>query len=275
MRLYIDSRYRTPDSASSSDFTVELNEALDLPPRTRVRVYNLCVPYSWYTVESGINEYLYVQEKVNNVYQGRIVSLPVGMYDGPKLATNLATALNTGGPYTSGAAPAPYTVQYNDRTGRISVILNVPGTWAFVDDLSLATTSVQFSFQGTASKQRPQSFNRNLRVQSTKEFGLSIPYVSEFVDLMAVKAVYLSSTSLGNLSNIGPAPGQRDVLCVLPVTVSYGYLICDQDSSMDSEYTDCSGQLLKRLSFKLTDASGSVVDLHGLDISFALAFDAL
>ena len=103
---------------------------------------------------------------------------------------------------------------------------------------------------------------------------MAIVYTSEFVDLMAVKAVYLTSTSLGNLSNHGPMPGQRDVLCVFPVTVGYGYLICDQDSSMDSEYTDCSGQLLKRLSFQLRDASGSIIDLHGLDLSFCLAFSS-
>ena len=276
MRLYIDSRYRTPDSASSSDFTVELNEALDLPSRTRVRVFNLCVPYSWYTVETGVNEYLYIRERrIDNSFQVRVIALPIGMYNGPKLATNLAAALNTGSMYTSAGNATPYAVTYNDRTGRVTVVLSGPGGWAFVDDQSLATaTDLGISFQGGASRQRPKSFNRNLRISTLTEYGTAVPYTSEFVDLMAVKAVYLTSNSLGNLSNVGPAPGQRDVLCVLPVTVSYGYLICDQDSSMDSEYTDCSGQLLKRLSFRLADASGSVIDLHGLDISFALSFDA-
>ena len=98
--------------------------------------------------------------------------------------------------------------------------------------------------------------------------------MSELVDLMAVKTIYLTSNSLGNLSNVGPRPGQRDVLCCVPVTVSYGYLVCDTDASQSEEWTDCSGQLLKRLSFQIRDAAGSVIDLHGLEVSFCLAFDA-
>ena len=270
MRLYIGSRYRTYDSKSSSDFTVELNEALDLPARTKVRVYNLCVPYSWYTVEAGVNEYLYLAEKQpDNSWVGRVLALPTGMYDGPKLATNLRLAFNAGSSYGTD----PYSVSYNDRTGRISITLVVPGTWALIGDLGLPiTTNVTFTYQGTASSTRPQSFNRNLRIVESTQVAWAQTFTTEFVDLMAIKSVYLTSTSLGNLSNVGPAPGQRDVLCVLPVTVSYGYLICDQDSSMDAEWTDCSGQLLRRLSFQLRDSTGALIDLHGLDMSFVLSF---
>ena len=273
MRLYIDSRYRTAESRSSSDFTVELNEALDLPARTKVRIYNLCVPYSWYTVEQGLNEFLYLAEKrPDNSWAGRVLSLPTGMYDGPKLATNMRLAFNDGSIYGND----PYSVAYNDRTGRITITLVVPGTWALVDDLSLSRPSplATFSFLGGASALRPLSFNRNLRIASTTQVGWAQSFLTEFVDLMAIKTVYLTSTSLGNLSNVGPSPGQRDVLCVLPVTVSYGYLICDQDSSMDAEWTDCSGQLLRRLSFQLRDSTGAIIDLHGLDMSFVLSFQS-
>ncbi len=64
MRLYIDSRFRTPDSYSASGFTIELRESMDLPAKTKVRVFNLCVPFSWYTVETGINQHLYIAEKI-------------------------------------------------------------------------------------------------------------------------------------------------------------------------------------------------------------------
>ena len=57
------------------------------------------------------------------------------------------------------------------------------------------------------------------------------------------------------------------------MTVSYGYMVCDTDASQTEEWTDCSGQILKRLSFQIKDAAGAVIDLHGLDRSFCLAFD--
>ena len=62
MRLYIDSRFRTPESKSASNFTIELQESLDLPAKTKVRVFNLCVPFSWYRVETGVNQHLYIAE---------------------------------------------------------------------------------------------------------------------------------------------------------------------------------------------------------------------
>jgi hypothetical protein len=273
MRLYIDSRFRTPDSYSASDFTIELRESVDRPAKSKVRVFNLCVPFSWYTVETGINQHLYIAEKdVNNNQVVRVITLPVGIYDGPKLALNIAAGLNGAGLYVSGSTPTPYLVTYNDRTGRIQISLQVPGVWRLIPDSLLSQFTV--SYPSGASVSSPHSFSRNLGLSASVAYSQSQAYVSEFVDLMAVKTIYLTSTSLGNLSNVGPRPGQRDVLCCVPVTVSYGYLVCDTDASQAEEWTDCSGQLLKRLSFQVRDAAGSVIDLHGLEISFCLAFDS-
>jgi hypothetical protein len=230
------------------------------------------VPFSWYTVENGINQYLYVAEKdVSNNWTVRTLTLPIGMYDGPKLALNIATVLNAGGAFVSGTTPTPYSVSYNDRTGRIQVILQVSGTWFLLPDSALGSFSV--SYLGGASAAHAQSFSRNLGLVGSSQYIQGQAYVSEFVDLMAVKTIYLTSTSLGSLSNVGPRPGQRDVLCCVPVTVSYGYMVCDTDASQTEEWTDCSGQILKRLSFQIKDAAGAIIDLHGLDLSFCLAFD--
>jgi len=119
----------------------------------------------------------------------------------------------------------------------------------------------------------PKSFNRNLRIQGSQTYNVARPYTSEFVDLMTQKAIYLTSSTLGNLSNRGPMPGQRDVLSMLPVATSYGYLIVS-DGYENWQDSDCSGQLVKRLSFQLKDATGSIVPLHGLDFCFVLAFDS-
>ena len=50
-------------------------------------------------------------------------------------------------------------------------------------------------------------------------------------------------------------------------------MVCDAVASQTEEWTDCSSQLIKRLSFQIKDAAGAVIDLHGLDLSFCLAFD--
>ena len=45
-----------------------------------------------------------------------MITLPVGIYDGPKLALNISAGLNGAGLYVSGATPTRYLVTYNDRT---------------------------------------------------------------------------------------------------------------------------------------------------------------
>ena len=272
MKLYVDSRFRTADSPSSSDFTIELLEAIELPRSCKVRVWNMCVPFSWYTVEADVNQYLYLSEKdVNNVQSYRSFALPAGQYDGPKLATAIADGLNTGSQYTSGATPTPYTVRYSDQRGTISIAVSAPlQPFTLYSDLALREMS-SWPFSG-ASRYQLKSFNRNLRIEGAETYNIARPFASEFVDLLTQKALYLTSTSLGNLSNVGPAPGQRDVLIMVPVTSSYGYLVVDSGAE-NWQDTDCSGQLLKRISFQLRDATGSIVPLHGLEFCFVLSLD--
>jgi len=59
----------------------------------------------------------------------------------------------------------------------------------------------------------------------------------------------------------------------MPVTSSFGYVAVQDTQSGEHQDTDCSGQLLKILDFRLEDATGAVVPLHGLDLSFTLSFD--
>ena len=272
MKLYIDTRHRESDSASSSDFTIELNETIELPPRCKVRVWNLCVPYSWYTVEEGVNHLLYISEKdASNNLVYRSITLPAGQYDGPKLATAICEGFNVYSIYTSQSTPSPYTVNYSDQRGTITIGVTLGVQFTLYGDLALRQMST-WPFSGGGSALQPKSFNRNLRIQGSQTYNVATPFVSEFVDLMTQKALYLTSTSLGNLSNRGPLPGQRDVLSMLPVASSYGYLIVS-DGYENWQDTDCSGQLIKRLSFQLRDATGSIVPLHGLDFCFVLAFD--
>ena len=63
MRLFFDSRRRLPSSASSSDFTLQLNENIQLRPGAKVRLHDVSIPYSWRTVEANVNDHIYLQER--------------------------------------------------------------------------------------------------------------------------------------------------------------------------------------------------------------------
>ena len=59
-KIFVDSKYRLPQSNSSSDFSIELNENLELPEGTRLHITDISLPASWKTTEVGFYEYMYV-----------------------------------------------------------------------------------------------------------------------------------------------------------------------------------------------------------------------
>jgi hypothetical protein len=269
MKLYVDSRFRTVDSASGSDFTIELLEPIALPPECKCRITNLTVPFSWYSVEE-LNQFLYMSEKnASNEQVYRVIVLPPGQYDGPRLATAIGSGMNANSIYGT----TPYNVTYSDQRGTISIAALAPGReFTLYDDITLRGLD-PWPFSGGGSPQQPRSFNRNLRLTQTQSFNAASPYTSEFVDLLGIKVLYLTSRSLGNLSNVGPRIGQRTCLASMPVTSSFGYVAVQDTHSGELQDTECGSQLLKRLDFTLEDATGAVVPLHGLDCSFTLSFD--
>ena len=59
-KIYIDNKFRAPDSKSSSYFKFELKETILLPQNTIAYIDNITIPHSWYSVETGINDKLYI-----------------------------------------------------------------------------------------------------------------------------------------------------------------------------------------------------------------------
>lgn len=268
-KIFVDSKFRTPESRSGSDFTIELLEPLMLPPECKVRVTNLTCPVSWWTIDTP-NQHLYFSEKnPDNSIRYHVAVLPRGMCNGPQLASTIASVMNPLSVY----GPSTYAVNYSDSKGVITVTMAAPGEQVtFWDDQSLRSLDPwPFAIQ---SAQQPASFGKNLRLTRKTVASFNAPYTSEFVDLLGTKSLYLTTTSLGNLGSVGPRRGQRSTLCCVPVTIGFGYTNVQEATSGIEQETKCGGQLVKRLDFKLEDSEGMVLDLHGLDISFTLTFVA-
>ena len=64
-KIYVDSRHRTPDSSSDSNFRIELGRNVFLPERCVFHLENCVIPHSWYNKEAGINDTMYYT--VNNI----------------------------------------------------------------------------------------------------------------------------------------------------------------------------------------------------------------
>ena len=49
-KLYIDSKARTPDSRSTTDFSIDLVESLTMPEGAAFQVCDVLIPHTWYLV---------------------------------------------------------------------------------------------------------------------------------------------------------------------------------------------------------------------------------
>ena len=60
-KVYIDSRFKTSDSASDTHFKYELVESLQLPENTVCFIDDVIIPHSYFNVDSN-NNLLYVRQ---------------------------------------------------------------------------------------------------------------------------------------------------------------------------------------------------------------------
>ena len=78
----IDSKFRRPDSVSSSNFRLDLPYTLKLPDNAIFFVDDVAIPHNWYTVETGVNDKLYFRLQLANggSIMDRIIILDAGTY---------------------------------------------------------------------------------------------------------------------------------------------------------------------------------------------------
>ena len=62
-KIYVDSRYRTTDSVSDSNFRIQLGRNIYLPDNCIMHIENCVIPHSWYTIETGLNDTMYLSHQ--------------------------------------------------------------------------------------------------------------------------------------------------------------------------------------------------------------------
>ena len=92
--IYVDTRFRTDSSSSSSDFKISLPETVYLPDNTKFFIDDVSIPHSWYSVEKDINDRLYMEVVGDGVLFDIIVPIQSKNYTGSTLATAIQNELN-------------------------------------------------------------------------------------------------------------------------------------------------------------------------------------
>ena len=249
-KFYVDSRYGTTESNSDSDFKIQLTRNIYLPERCVMHIESVTMSHSWYTIETGINDSMYV----NLGGTCFIATVPSTNYTGASLASALASALGRG-----------FTVSYNLNTNKLTI--SNGQVFKILTDAELAT-GLNGTWSGPSySRSDPSSCNDIITNRITNSDNT---FVSGMLNLNGFRAVYISSSTLSNYNTLGPK-GESNIIKKVPVNADFGYVCIDQHVS-DHDYLPVERMTLNTIDFQLRDVKGNLIPFHGSPISFTIVF---
>ena len=94
-KVYIDTRFKTAESKSDSDFFIELPRSLNVPDNTICYINDIVIPVSWSTVDARNNKFYMFADFVLGTDLYEIIELPAKNYSGPDFVAALEAAINS------------------------------------------------------------------------------------------------------------------------------------------------------------------------------------
>jgi hypothetical protein len=249
-KLYIDSRFRAPGSASHSDFTFQLPRSIELPAGTRAVVDSVQIPNVFMTVEKTRSVLYLLVDEVGTEPVELAVSLTIGHYNAFTLASQVQDQLNATG-------YGVWTVVYNESNGRLSI--------------TVAGSGIVVRLLG----RDPARPNDALEVIGAGEVGIALvngftELLPHHIDIVGTRVLFLASSNFGAYNCLGPR-GESDYIRQIMVNESFSGYITDK-LNHPAEYIDVGGAQLQSLRFRLVDGTGEVVNMKGRSIAFSIIF---
>jgi len=279
-KIYIDTKYKTKDSVSNSDFKIELPETVLLPEKCKAYLDEICIPHSFYTIEAGINDKFYLHTSTtaaNPPLDYWIITITSKTYTGADLAAELANQINLalGGGNYGGTVNVSYvstTQSIQIGTAASHIIFRV----LTESDIATKLQGTWNTLQSPYDENDPADLNGEilkLTEGSSPYYNVAYSFTSNFVNLNSIRNLYITSSNLGNYNSIG-ANSERTIIKKVPVDVDFNYMIHNnQITGLD--YIDVSKQTLKTVNFRIVTVDGKTVPLHGAHVSFSIIFDLL
>ena len=121
-KLYIDTRHRTEDSNSSSDFKITLKETINCAEKCRFALCDVAIPHSWRAIDKlcDIFYFTFHSDGSNNVKHMVAVQLIEQDYNGPQLASEIKDKLKRAIAVKYASQINVDIVEFDKKTGMIS-----------------------------------------------------------------------------------------------------------------------------------------------------------
>lgn len=202
------------------------------------------IPFVYDTITPANNTFIYTAAGVPNT-----ITIPVGTYTGPQLATQLQTLL--------GAVSAGFTVVWNSQLLKFVFTQALGITWSF-------------TFTNRSTAYSPLGF-----LPSTTIFGVAAPGAQIVSPIIAQVSgpyyLYVNSRRIGSLINFNLTDGSVSKgigpeLCRIPVNVQHGSIIFYTDPDPNKYFDFFIGSQFDNIDFYLTlgsDQYQKPVDMKG------------
>jgi hypothetical protein len=265
-KIYVETRFKTAESRSDSDFSIELPRTFNVPENCVCYLDDFVIPVSWSTVDDRNNKlYLRILYGGNNWY--KLVSVPSKNYTGAAFAAALELSINT--TVRATFEPVHFKVGF-DSNDNLITITQLDGYELLVWLVSGADLVAGKNWSAPVPKNLIQSMNGILRLGKTSYLLTELAPCVAYLDLSTTRNLYLTSSALASYSNLSNF--DNDVIIKkIPISSTYGQMMF-YNASTGYDFLDVSKRSLTRIDFRLQDSYGNVVDLRGNHWSFYMVF---
>ena len=273
-KVLVDSAFRLPQSRSSSDFVIELDENMECPEGTRLHITEVSIPATFKTTEVGFFEYLYVMVFDNSdvfvknfrVYLGNKIYFAEQLaFDMNEGMNNNTTDLSAGGIFSYAYSASTRTVEFKVKDG-LNYKLKIPTD----TELSNYVNNQWNTTQSNYDSSNPLSINYLLsNYISTSPLTT---WTSSYLNLVPFRAVYINSPELADHHISAPSNYSSSIIRKVLVSEQLGGIINDTSAPLSEDYISVGGKNLKRLSFRITDDKSNTLNLYDIPCQFSLIF---
>ena len=270
-KIYVDSRNRTPDSVSASNFKIQLPYSIQLPDNCVFFITDVVIPNIFPLITTDTNDSLYfvVWDNVAGAIPATYfnITIPSGAYTAGSDTGSLAAALQI---LLNGtdmqAANVSFSVSWSITTRSITISCNKYFKFFTDDELSVSGMNTLFktSFNLSNPNTANDVFNIDTPMKPTKSYNTG------FISFQPFNNIYLTSPNFGSFDTI--ASFSNNVIKKIPISVPYGYLIIDQNST-NNDFLNCSRQTIRTIEFGVKNSRGQYLDLQNMNISFSIIFN--
>jgi hypothetical protein len=239
--LNINSKYRTVDSISSTNFNISVGQSINIK---QMVVKNVTIPNTSYNINSTNNQLRWVYNSSN-----KLSTLPIGQYNLAELASALQTAFIV---YDAGA-----TVTINPLTQKLVYHFSLPAQILINSDSSLSYL-IGFNLASGV-----------LAFPATAGANFTAPTLP---NLAGIRNFFICSRTLAQGFNSVLQNGTNlPMILAMPNTVPFGSLNHYQSNDILLDVKSYKQlQNVQYIDIQILDENNNIVNLNGEDISLSL-----